>query len=115
MDWWTMLKGIVSCKGSCDKIEGVAYVLDINKSNLNVKLDSSKDILVIPYTYIDLEEIMKNAKAIITERGGILSHAAIFSREFGVPCVVSVKDVCSKLKNGDNIEIDLLTGEINIK
>ena len=110
-----MLKGIVSCKGNLDKIDGIAKVLDINKDNSGVKLDSNKDILVIPYTYIDLEGIMKDAKAIITERGGILSHAAIFSREFGIPCVVSVKDITKLVKTGQMLKIDLNSGKILFK
>ena len=51
-------------------------------------------------------ETIKMAKGIITEDGGILSHAAILARELKIPCVVGVPDIMSKLKNGDNVVVD---------
>jgi len=106
-----MLKGIVSNKNNSNEIFGVVKIVNINNFN-NVKLNKNKDILIISNTFIDLEPIMINSKAIITEQGGLLSHASIFSREFNIPCVVGVKNICSKLKDGDNIKIDLITGKI---
>lgn len=47
-----------------------------------------------------------NAAAVVVERGSILSHSAIVSRELGIPCVVALKDACSWLKDGDLIEVD---------
>ena len=48
---------------------------------------------------------MRKASAIVTEMGGITSHAGIVSREFGVPCIVGVKNITSLLKTGDLIEV----------
>ena len=47
-----------------------------------------------------------NASAVVVERGSILSHSAIVSRELGIPCVVGVKGACSWLKDGDLVEVD---------
>ena len=52
------------------------------------------------------------AKVIITDMGCMLSHAAIVSRELGIPCVVGTVHASRSLKNGDNIKIDLITGNI---
>ena len=51
---------------------------------------------------------MIRAGAIVTDEGGILSHAAIVSRELGVPCIVGTGKATSVLKNGIIVEIDAL-------
>lgn len=49
---------------------------------------------------------MEKAVAIVTDEGGLLSHAAIVSRELGVPCVVGTKIATKALKDGDRVEVD---------
>ena len=71
------------------------------------------DILVTPMTTPKYMDIIKKAKAIITDEGGVLSHAAIISRELKVPCVVGCKKATKVLKNGDLIEINK-RGEIKL-
>ena len=66
----------------------------------------SGEILVTSMTRIDFVPLMKKAKAIITDEGGISCHAAIVSRELKVPCVIGTKNATRILKDGDNIEID---------
>lgn len=51
---------------------------------------------------------------ILTERGSLLSHAAIVSREMGIPCIVGVAGLMSQLEDGDEIVMDGSTGIINI-
>jgi pyruvate,water dikinase len=55
---------------------------------------------------------MKIAKAIVTEKGGRTSHAAIVSRELGIPAVVGAEGVLSKVKTGDIITVDASLGDI---
>ena len=55
---------------------------------------------------------MQQAVAIVTDRGGILSHAAIISRELGKPCIVGTKSATQKLKNGQEVIIDANRGII---
>lgn len=69
------------------------------------------EILVSKITDPDWEPIMKKAAAIITEQGGKTSHAAIVSRELGVPCIVGVKDARKKLVNGRKITASCTTGD----
>lgn len=54
------------------------------------------------------------AKAILTERGSLLSHAAIVSREMGIPCVVGIPNLMNSLKNGDEVILDGSTGLVKI-
>jgi pyruvate,water dikinase len=64
------------------------------------------EILVTEITDPDWEPIMKIASAIITEKGGRTSHAAIVSRELGVPCIVGTGNATKVLKNGQLVTID---------
>jgi pyruvate, water dikinase len=60
----------------------------------------------------DYVPAMKKAAAIITDEGGQTSHAAIVSRELGIPCVVGTKEATSKLKDGDVVTVDGAAGAI---
>ncbi len=70
------------------------------------------EILVTRNTDPDWEPIMKIAGGIITDKGGRTSHAAIVSREMGVPCIVGTHDATKRLKNGDIITLDSSSGNI---
>ncbi len=70
------------------------------------------NILVSYTTNPDLLPLMIRARAIITEQGGLLSHAAIVAREFGIPCLPGIPNITKILRNGQKITIDLMTGMI---
>lgn len=70
------------------------------------------DILVAPMTTPDFVPAMKRAAAIVTDQGGQTSHAAIVSRELGVPCVVGTSEATKKLKNNQTITVDAQKGEV---
>lgn len=70
------------------------------------------EILVTPQTNPDFVTAMKKAKAIITEQGGRTSHAAIVSRELGIPAVVGTSNALKVLRDGDIITVNGTTGEI---
>ena len=70
------------------------------------------DILVAPQTNPDYVPAMKKAAAIVTEKGGRTSHAAIVSRELGIPAVVGAEGATKILKEGIVISVNGLTGEI---
>ena len=59
--------------------------------------------------------LMVNAAGIIAEKGSLLSHTAIVSRELGIPAIVGVNGATSLLKNGDIVELDCDTGKVEIK
>ena len=70
------------------------------------------DVLVAKSTNPDYVPAMRIASAIVTEQGGRTSHAAIVSREFGIPAVVGVASALSVLKDGEMITVNGKTGEI---
>lgn len=72
------------------------------------------DILVSIATDPDIVPAMKKAAAIITEQGGITSHAAIVSRELGIPCIIGTKIATKVLKDGDLVEVDAHKGIVKI-
>ena len=74
--------------------------------------DSDIDLLIIKETNVDLKQIMKKCTGIITEKGGLLSLTAIFSREFKIPCIVGVKNISKYVKPDDKLVFNLKTGTI---
>lgn len=70
------------------------------------------EILVARHTDPGWIQHFVNAAAVIVERGSVLSHSAIVSRELGIPCVVALADACTWLADGDCIEIDGSTGMV---
>jgi pyruvate,water dikinase len=72
------------------------------------------DVLVSNYTDPTYEPFMKIASAIITDKGGRTSHAAIVSRELGVPAIVGCDNAMNTLNNGDEITIDCSQGETGL-
>lgn len=72
------------------------------------------DILVAETTSPELLPACAKAGAIITNQGGLLSHAAIVSRELGIPCIVGVENATQVLKDGDLVEVDADKGIVRI-
>lgn len=70
------------------------------------------DVLVAPQTNPDYVPAMKKAAAIVTEKGGRTSHAAIVSRELGIPAVVGAEGAMRLLKSGGVVSVNGATGEI---
>lgn len=71
-------------------------------------------LLVAHMTDPNWEPVMKNAAAIITEQGGRTSHAAIISRELGIPCVVGAKNATRVIRTGEAITVDCSSGGAGI-
>lgn len=69
------------------------------------------EVLVASSTNPDFEPVMKIASAIITDFGGRTSHAAIVSREIGVPCIVGTSKATKILKNGQGVTVSCAEGE----
>ena len=70
------------------------------------------DILVTTMTNPDMVVTMQKAAAIVTSEGGVTAHAAIISREMGIPAVVGTEDCLDKLKDGDEITVDGSNGKV---
>ena len=72
----------------------------------------SGEILVVDKTDPDWEPIMRNASAIITNSGSRTCHAAIVSRELGIPAIVGTKNATSILHNGQKVTVSCAEGEV---
>ena len=70
------------------------------------------EVLVTDMTDPDWEPIMKIASAIVTNRGGRTCHAAIVSRELGIPCIVGTGNATMKLTQGEDVTVDCSEGSI---
>jgi pyruvate, water dikinase len=70
------------------------------------------EILVTDMTDPDWEPIMKRAAGIITNKGGRTCHAAIVSRELGIPAIIGTQDATEKISTGQTVTIDCSNGEV---
>ncbi len=100
-------------------LEGIAVGSKIAVGKVRVIKDVSKisefkpgEILVTEITDPDWEPIMKIAKGIITDKGGRTSHAAIVSRELGIPAIVGTQKATKVLKTGQEITLDCSSGNV---
>lgn len=72
------------------------------------------EILVTYGTDFDFMNAIVKSSGIITEEGGILSHASVISRELKKPCIIAFKGITKLIKNGDYIELDAANGSVKI-
>ena len=106
----TPLSGLSACVTE-QKIIGQAYVLlDFEKVN-----DFPPgSILITEQTSPECTSAIENSLAVVTQRGGILCHAAIVCRDMNIPCIVGVKGLLEHVQTGMTIEVDTTKGIINI-
>jgi len=90
-------------------VSGPVRLIKSVKEIRNVK---PGDILVMEMTSPDFVPAMRKAVAVVTDQGGQTSHAAIVSRELGVVCVVGTQIATKKLKNGDIVTVNGVSGEV---
>ena len=88
-------------KGKVNAIKDASSIEDFNKG----------EVLVTEMTDPDWEPIMKIAAAIVTNSGGRTCHAAIVSRELGIPCVVGTRNATEALKTGKEVTVSCAEGE----
>ena len=109
---WTMprahepseLRGQIACRGC---VRGIVRVISDPHADKGF-IDG--DILVTSMTRPEFVPIMKRAGAVVTNEGGITCHAAIVSRELGIPCVIGTKHATRSLRDGDLVEVDADNG-----
>ncbi|MFA6550720.1 MAG: PEP-utilizing enzyme [Candidatus Gracilibacteria bacterium] len=104
----SVFKGTPASKG---KVRGSAKVV-IGREDFDKFGDG--DILVTEMTRPEFVSLMKLASAIVTNEGGIMSHAAIVARELNKPCVVGARGVIPEIQDGDLVEIDADKGVVKI-
>jgi pyruvate,water dikinase len=101
-----LLSGLGASPGAASGTVKIVYSLD------DLKKIKKGDVLVTEMTNPDMVVTMQRASAIVTDEGGITSHAAIVSREMGIPAVVGTGSATKKLKDGDIVTVDGNSGKV---
>ncbi|MEO6077169.1 MAG: PEP-utilizing enzyme [Candidatus Andersenbacteria bacterium] len=114
-------KAIEGLPASTKTLKGKTAFSGKVRGTVRIVLDPSKpgefnegDILVTGMTRPEYLSLMQKSAGVITDAGGMLSHAAITARELKKPCVVGTQVATKILKNGDVVEIDADKGEVII-
>lgn len=101
-----VLKGLAASPGiASGKIKIIQDIEDLDKIKKG-------DVLVTRMTNPDMVVTMQKSNAIVTDEGGLTAHAAIVSREMGIPCIVGTKEATTLLKEGEIITVDGFNGKI---
>jgi phosphoenolpyruvate synthase/pyruvate phosphate dikinase len=100
------LRGVSASSG---RATGKVRIILLDKDFIKFK---KGEILVSYQTMVKYLPLMKKSAAILTQYGGLTSHAAIVSRELHKPCIVGINNLTQILKNGDWVEVDANNGII---
>jgi len=111
-----LIRGITANSG---KVMATAKVMKygadtFDKVSQLVKEMKDGDVLVAETTSPEIMTACKKASAILTNQGGLLSHAAIVSRELDIPCIVGLENITHLVKDGDLLEVDANNGTVKI-
>jgi phosphohistidine swiveling domain-containing protein len=111
------LAGQVANRTAEGSIQGTVRKINVDYGDLEalekqISEMGQGEILVAEFTAPELMSACKKAKALVTDLGGMLSHAAIISRELGIPCIVGTKSATKALTNGDIVVLDMRYGHI---
>ena len=104
-------KKLVGMAASPGRVEGRARVI---RSASELGLIEDGEILVTPVTAPSWAPVFGKIKATVTDIGGMMSHAAIVCREYGLPAVTGTGSASSTIRNGQMLRVDGSTGEVEI-
>ncbi len=104
----TKIVGTIGCKGI---VQGKVRIV---LSHDQFSTLQPGEILVASMTTPDYVVLMKKAAGIITDEGGLASHAALLSRELKIPCIIGTKIATKILKDGNMVEVDADSGIVRI-
>jgi len=112
------VKGRVA-NGDDRLVTGRAMVISVDygqigKMNAAISKMKQGDVLIADFTAPELIEACRKATAIVTDIGGLLSHAAIVSRELELPCIVGTVNATQVFKTGDHVEVDCRSGLVRL-
>jgi len=102
------LKGQCACKGEA---RGRAKII---KNKEDYQKFKPNDILISYATNPNMVPLMKKSSAIITDEGGVTCHAAIVSRELGIPCIIGTRFATKIIKDNDQVEVNATKGVVKI-
>lgn len=102
----TILRGVAAAPG---KVRAPARLVFDPRG-----VELAGDVLVANRTDPGWVPLFPSARAVVVERGSVLSHSAIVAREFGIPCVVGLRDALSKIPDGAMVEVDGGAGTVTV-
>ena len=105
------LTGAVASAGGATGVARIVYCNEPESMREAEERFEEGDILVTEMAQPSMYSLMARSAAVITNEGGLLSHAAIVTRELGIPCVVGTSTATKVLRDGQTIEVRD-TGEI---
>lgn len=108
------LRGVVASRGH---VRGRVRVIDFDDLRVvenTARSIREKFILVTGMTNPNTVPLIKKAKAIVTDEGGITCHAAIISREYNLPCIIGTRTATRDFKTGDLVDVDANQGLITL-
>ena len=110
------LRGIIANRGTAiGHVKIMSYGFEgFDKLSQLIAEMKKGDVLVAETTSPELMMACKKASAILTDQGGLMSHAAIVSRELGIPCIVAVQNATDFLHDGDLVEVDANNGVVKV-
>jgi pyruvate,water dikinase len=103
-----LLKGKGASRGVVTGRARVAFSLE------EAEALQAGEILVCPFTAPSWMPVFTTAAAIVTNQGGVLSHAAIEAREYGIPCVTGTESGTQRIPDGATVTVDGLEGTVRI-
>jgi pyruvate,water dikinase len=102
----TVLTGVAAAPG---KVRAPARLVHDPRG-----VELAGDVLVATRTDPGWVPLFPSARAVVVERGSVLSHSAIVAREFGIPCDVGLRDALSKIPDGALVDVDGGAGTVTI-
>jgi phosphohistidine swiveling domain-containing protein len=106
--------------GGC-RLTGIGCSLGVASGPVRVVADPGEaekfrrgDVLVCPFTDPGWTPILGVAGAVVTDTGGLLSHAAVLCREFGIPAVLNVPGATRRLRDGQMVRVDGERGHVDV-
>ncbi len=106
------LSGQVANSGFVKGKARVVFVTDLTGFERDLENFKNGEILVTTMTSPLMVPIVRKASGIVTDEGGICSHAAVVAREFNIPCIVGTHFATKVLKDGDLVEVDANKGVV---
>jgi phosphohistidine swiveling domain-containing protein len=104
-----VLTGVIASQG---KVTGPCKVI-IRADDVHADFERGT-ILVSESTDPDLLRFLKRAGGVLTEQGGVTSHAAVICRELGIPTIIGIEGLLERVRDGDVLEVDAFQGTVTV-
>jgi pyruvate,water dikinase len=101
--------GIPTSRGS---VRGTARIV---RGTSDFGRVSPGDVIVVPFSDVAWTPLFARAGGVVAEAGGMLSHSSVVAREYGIPCIVSVPEACSRIPDGATVVLDGMNGTVEIE